>query len=262
MIRRILYSMIAIAFIAVLTTEVSAEWKPVGNKIKTKWAAKVTPENVWQEYPRPQMVRKNWQNLNGLWDYSISPIRGKGDKKGKILVPFCVESSLSGVGHILEGNQTLTYEREFEAKKKDNRLLLHFEAVDYHCEAFVNGKPVGSHKGGNTPFVFDITEAAVDGVNKIKVQVRDKTGGYQLKGKQIYRPRSIYYTRVSGIWQTVWLEIVPDTYIKRLKIDTTTEPATIKVKTIVGGTDLKTKVRVRAYFKKKKVKYIRIDGKV
>lgn len=243
-----------LAVTAAMTINVSAEWKPVGDKIKTRWTKDVTPENAWQEYPRPQMVRENWQNLNGLWDYTVRK-QGAGDgdqpvKSGKILVPYCIESSLSGVGHILMPHEELWYEREFEAKK-DGRLLLHFEAVDYECEAWVNDKSVGKHKGGNLPFTFDITDAAVDGKNKLKLKVIDRTGGAQLRGKQARRPHGIRYTRVSGIWQTVWLEQVPNTYIKDLKIDTKIDPAAITVKTMVEGSAKKVKVTVS--FKGKKV---------
>lgn len=249
--QRLVKSMMIAAFVVAATTVIADDWKPAGDRIKTKWAAKVTPENAWREYPRPQMVRKDWENLNGLWNFKVTKDNGEEVKSGKILVPFCIESSLSGVGHILQGHEILVYEREIKIKKKDNRVLLHFEAVDYSCEAFVNDKSVGKHKGGNTPFTFDITEAAVDGVNKLKLSVKDHTSGYQLTGKQVRRPGGIFYTRVSGIWQTVWLETVPQTYIKRIKIDTDINPGIIKVKTFVEGNAKK--VRVTASYKGKKV---------
>lgn len=222
-----------------------AEWKPVGDKIKTRWAAKVTPENAWQDYPRAQMVRKSWQNLNGLWDYKVRPkdkspeAQAPEDWAGKILVPFCIESSLSGVGHILLPHEELWYRRDVTVSKKDNRVLLHFEALDYECTAWINGKSVGSHKGGNNPFTFDVTDAARDGKNELVVRVWDETVGVQLSGKQVRRPGGIFYTRVSGIWQTVWLETVPAKYIKRIKIDTEHDPAVIKIQTTAGGESLK-----------------------
>lgn len=222
-----------------------AEWKPVGDKIKTRWAAKVTPENAWQEYPRPQMVRESWQNLNGLWDYKVRPkdksaeAKAPDDWAGKILVPFCIESSLSGVGHILLPHEELWYRREVTVAKKDNRVLLHFEALDYECTVWINGKSVGSHKGGNNPFSFDATDAVEDGKNELVVRVWDETVGVQLSGKQVRRPGGIFYTRVSGIWQTVWLESVPAKYIKRIKIDTEHDPAVIKIRTTAAGESVK-----------------------
>lgn len=231
--------------------------------MRTRFAKDVTPDNVWPEYPRPQLVRKNWQNLNGLWHYQVrarggeqaemSQILGKGGD-GEILVPFCIESSLSGVGRPLEPDEELWYQRHFKVEKKGSRLILHFEAVDYECTVWVNGKPVGMHKGGHNPFSFDITDAVVDGINQLTVRVWDETGGYQLRGKQVRKPYGIFYTRVSGIWQTVWLETVPATYIRDVKIDTTHDPAVITVKTLVGGNVSKADaVRVTAYLDGKQV---------
>jgi len=226
----------------IVAPSVEAQWKPAGDRIKTRWAADVTPDNAWQEYPRPQMVRGDWQNLNGLWDYAIVSAEGNPDKKtpaewqGKILVPFCIESSLSGVQKLLEPGQQLWYQRTFEIEKKPGkRTLLNFEAVDYECEVWVNGTSVGTHRGGNTPFKFDITRAAVDGINDLTVMVVDPTGNHQLRGKQTLNPRGIWYTRVSGIWQTVWIEQVPANYIERIKIDTEIDPASITVKTTIAG---------------------------
>ncbi|MDP6524470.1 MAG: glycoside hydrolase family 2 TIM barrel-domain containing protein [Kiritimatiellia bacterium] len=245
------------AIVAMAGSVLGADWKPVGSRIKTRWAAKVTPANAWRQYPRPQMVRKDWQNLNGLWNYKVQPVSKKGEQpkiptewRGKILVPFCIESSLSGVGHILEPTEELWYQREVTIKKGGNRILMHFEAVDYKCWLWVNGKKVGSHTGGNTPFSFDITDAAVDGKNDVKLMVVDGTAKFQLLGKQIEKPHAIWYTRVSGIWQTVWLETVPQTYIKRIKIDTSINPGVIKVRTFAGGAaDKANGVKVTASFK-------------
>lgn len=158
---------IAIAWLttalAATTIPTLAEWKPAGDRIKTRWAAEVTPDNAWREYPRPQMVRADWQSLNGLWDFVVRPKpdvespQAPDEWKGRILVPYCIESSLSGVGHLLEPDEELWYRRTFEVEAKGKRILLHFEAVDYECEAWVNGRSVGTHKGGNTPFTFDVT---------------------------------------------------------------------------------------------------------
>ena len=231
--------------VAMMAAPSVAEWKPAGDKIRTRFAEDVTPDNAWQEYPRPQMVRKAWQNLNGLWHYAVrakggtqadmSPVLKDGGD-GDILVPYCLESSLSGVGRLLEPEEELWYQRDVKIRKRRNRRqILHFEAVDYQCAVWVNGTQVGTHKGGNNPFSFDITDAAKNGTNQLSVRVWDGTGGYQLSGKQVMKPRGIFYTRVSGIWQTVWLETVPVTYIKGMKIDTAHEPASITIKTLVGG---------------------------
>jgi len=236
-----------------------AEWKPAGERIRTRFAAEVTPENAWREYPRPQMVRDKWENLNGLWDYAVrnrhnAPEDPPAEWAGKILVPFCIESSLSGVGRILHPHEELWYRREVSIEKGAQRVLLHFEAVDYACTAWLNGKEVGSHKGGNTPFSFDITDAARDGANTLLLRVIDETGGYQLTGKQVKRPGGIFYTRVSGIWQTVWLETVPHAYIKALKIDTQHDPAEISIRTTVGGDAGEVKgVKATAYFKGREI---------
>ena len=234
---------------AAITGPATADWKPAGDRIKTRWAAGVTPDNAWREYPRPQMVREQWRNLNGLWDYAVRPKNAAEPPpekwNGHILVPYCIESSLSGVGRLLEPDEELWYRRGFEADPKGGRVLLHFEALDYECEAWVNGRSVGTHKGGNTPFTFDVTKAVVEGNNTLLLRVLDPTGDYQLRGKQVLKPGGIMYTRVSGIWQSVWLETVPLTYIGRLKIDTAIDPATITVRTFACG-DAAEKLEVRA----------------
>lgn len=254
---------LVLVIFAIVTIPCVAAWKPAGEMIRTRFAKDVTPDSAWQEYPRPQMVRQDWQNLNGLWHYQVrakggevtemSQTLGKGGD-GDILVPYCLESSLSGVGRLLAPDEELWYQRPFQVRKNDRRLILHFEAVDYECAVWVNGKSVGTHKGGNNPFSFDITDAATDGTNQLSVRVWDETGGYQLSGKQVMKPRGIFYTRVSGIWQTVWLETVPATYIKSVKIDTAHAPATITIKTCAGGDVTRAEgVRVTAFLDGKKV---------
>lgn len=190
----------------------ASAWQMVPTGMKTEWAAGVNPENAWREYPRPQFQRENWTCLNGLWDYAITD----GNKKlpdawaGKILVPFCPESALSGVGRLTEPNEILWYRRTLPAAESGKRSLLHFEALDYECNVFINGQEVGSHKGGNVPFQFDVTKFLTKSENELIVRVHDETQGYQLHGKQKLKNEGIWYTRVTGIWQTVWLENVND----------------------------------------------------
>jgi hypothetical protein len=209
--------------------EEPATWTPVPGKLMTEWGAKVTPENVWPEYPRPSLERSEWLNLNGLWDYAILGKDSAAPDKpqGKILVPFPPESALSGVGKILQPDQTIHYRRTFEvpASWKGRRIILNFGAVDWRCAVRVNGKEVGSHSGGYTPFSFDITDALKDGPNEIVVIAHDPTDtGGQGRGKQWLNPHGIWYTPTSGIWQTVWLEPVNDVHITRLGFDA--DPAT------------------------------------
>jgi Glycosyl hydrolases family 2, sugar binding domain/Glycosyl hydrolases family 2/Glycosyl hydrolases family 2, TIM barrel domain len=213
--------------------------KPFESKLITKWGKNVTPENAWTEYPRPQFVRGNWRNLNGKWDYAITPIKQTQKPAkwaGKILVPFCLESRLSGVRRLLDPTEALWYRRMFPAKRTaGRRTMLNFEAVDYRCRVWVNGKPVGSHVGGNTPFQFDVTAALKDGDNELLVRVEDATADAQLRGKQRLMPHGIWYTRVSGIWQTVWLEEVPARSLKDVKISTDPVRGTITVRPIPRG---------------------------
>jgi hypothetical protein len=199
-------------------------WEMKDCPIPTEWGKQVTPENVWQEYPRPAMKRSNWTNLNGLWNYAIA---GKDDGKptnwdGEILVPFAVESALSGVKKSITKNDAIWYSRTIKVKKNNKKTyLLNFEAVDYQSTVWVNGTEVGENTGGNLPFSFDMTKALKSGNNNITLKVYDATnahGVYQLHGKQVMKPTGIWYTPVSGIWQTVWMEELPKKYIKSLKI--------------------------------------------
>ena len=213
--------------------------EPVKTELVTEWGAEVTPENAWTEYPRPQMRRDDWTNLNGNWEYAIAPLGAAAmpeEADGEILVPFALESKLGGVQRLLAPDESLWYRRAFDADPADGeRALLHFEAVDYICEAFVNGQSVGTHVGGSTPFYFDVTDALQDGEDELIVRVEDSTGEYQLRGKQDLRPSAIFYTRVSGIWGSVWTETVPADALSRLKIKTDAADGTITVAGFVHG---------------------------
>lgn len=199
-----------------------AQWSPAGDKIKTKWAEEINPQNVWQEYPRPIMERTDWKNLNGLWNYAIvdKGAQTPTSYNGQILVPFAVESSLSGVGKTVTSDQELWYQRTFDIPKAwaGKRVLLHFGAVDWKTDVWVNGMNVGGHVGGYQPFSFDITDALKAGNNELTLRVWDPTDkGYQPHGKQVAEPNGIWYTAVTGIWQTVWLEPVNEVHIANLK---------------------------------------------
>ena len=214
-----------IAATALLGAAVSlaADWKPADNPLTTPWTDKVSAEKALPEYPRPQMVRTRWTNLNGLWDYAIRP-KGEGPPakfEGKLLVPFAIESALSGVKKPVTPDERLWYRRVFVAPSlRGGRTLLHFGAVDWRAEVWVNGKPVGKHEGGYDPFTFDITSALKSGAaQELVVAVWDPTDtALQPRGKQVLAPTGIWYTAVTGIWQTVWLETVRETYISELAL--------------------------------------------
>ncbi|MDR0995278.1 MAG: beta-galactosidase [Tannerella sp.] len=206
-----------------LALSVQAQWKPAGDKIKTPWAEKVNPAKVLPEYPRPLMERTQWTNLNGLWHYAVTPY-GAGEPEtfqGQILVPFAIESSLSGVQKEVGPDKELWYKRDFEipAAWKGKQVLLNFGAVDWKADVFVNDIQVGSHQGGYTPFSFDITPCLKSkGTQKLVVRVWDPSDkGYQPRGKQTSKPEGIWYTSVTGIWQTVWLEPVSTEHIAYIK---------------------------------------------
>ncbi len=267
---RITNYLIRISFCALLLSlpivaAAESDWQPVPGKMVTRWAKEVTPQNAWAEYPRPQLERKDWKNLNGLWDYAVmSKASAKPtDWQGKILVPFAIESTLSGVGKPFLPDQALWYRRVVALEpKSDRRVLLNFEAVDYHASVWVNGQSVGEHIGGNTAFSFDITGALKKGDNEIVVRVLDETGGIQLFGKQTLKPGGIFYNAVSGIWQTVWLEEVAPTRIDDVRITTTVSPATIIVTPkLVVATSGET-VRITGFMKGKKISTIEGSGEL
>ena len=191
--------------------------------MRTRWTP-ATPCPL-PEYPRPQMIRPEWINLNGLWEYVLLPADQPAPRvyAGPILVPYALESLLSGVQKALLPDQKLWYRRTFPDPRlsfpADRRVLLHFGAVDYECEAWLNGSRLGSHRGGYLPFTWDVTSALKDGENELVVSVWDPSdAGSQQRGKQVLQPKGIWYTPVSGIWQTVWLESVPEISIAALKL--------------------------------------------
>ena len=211
-----------------------AQWKPAGDKIKTSWAEKIDVNHVLPEYPRPLMVRQNWSNLNGLCSYAIRPVGETCPAKfdGYILVPFAVESALSGVQKELKDNQELWYTRMFKVPANwiGQKVLLHFGAVDWKADVWVNDVKIGQHTGGFTAFSFDITAALTGGENKLVVKVWDPTSnGEQPRGKQAYNPGGIFYTPVSGIWQTVWLEPVAEHFIASVKTTPDIDKSSISV---------------------------------
>jgi beta-galactosidase/beta-glucuronidase len=206
-----------------LTTASNAQtpsWKIVEGKITTPWASNVDASSPLPEYPRPQLVRETWMNLNGLWDYAIAPKSQSSisSYQGKIMVPFAVESALSGVGKTVGMDNQLWYKRTFTIPQNfaGKNTIIHFGAVDWQCEIFVNGKKAGDHKGGYDSFSFDITTLLnKSGPQQLLVKVWDPSDdGPQPRGKQVKNPNSIWYTPVTGIWQTVWLEAVPKTFIE------------------------------------------------
>jgi hypothetical protein len=229
----------SILFIACLSAQTN-------DRIRSQWADKVNISNPLPEYPRPQMIRNNWINLNGQWDYKIQP---KGEEKiplsfdGKIVVPFAVESFLSGVTKTVGKDSILWYRKiiSLPAQFKSGNLLLHFGAVDWQSVVYVNGKKAGTHEGGHDPFTFNITPFVKKGTQQeIAISVWDPTDdGPQPRGKQVKIPRSIWYTSVTGIWQTVWVEAVPSTYIESIKqtpdIDKKTLSVSAQIKNALAG---------------------------
>ncbi|PSR53854.1 beta-galactosidase [Adhaeribacter arboris] len=268
MIRKIVSLAVVFLLQYALVQAQSGNWQPVGNKIRTPWAEKVNPANPLPEYPRPQMVRENWQTLNGLWDYALQPKSQEATRptsfNGKILVPFAVESALSGVGKTVGKDSVLWYRKTISipSKLRKQNVLLHFGAVDWLAEVFVNGKSVGTHQGGYDPFSFDITTALKSGnQQEIVIRVWDPTDeGPQPRGKQVKKPESIWYTPVTGIWQTVWLEAVPKTYITATKQTPDIDKQSLSVSAQVQNGQSSDKIRVSAWDGKKKVAEQEVAG--
>lgn len=230
----------------------SAQWKPAGEKIKTQWANKIDPNHVLPEYPRPIMERKEWKNLNGLWNYAIQEIGKPAPAKydGQILVPFAVESSLSGVMKEVGAKNELWYNTAFslESNWKDQHIVLHFGAVDWKTEVWLNGVKIGSHTGGYTPFSFDITPFINGKTQQLTVKVWDPSNdGPQPRGKQVKNPEGIWYTPVTGIWQTVWIEPVSKKNITTIKTTPNIDQNMITMKPEVSGASYGDVIEVTIY---------------
>jgi len=243
-----------------------AQWKPAGDKIKTVWAEKIDVNNVLPEYPRPIMERTDWMNLNGLWNYSIVKV-GMSEPTtfdGQILVPFPVESSLSGVQKAVGQENEVWYKRSFEvpAKWKGKNVLLNFGAVDWKADVWINDIKIGSHTGGYTPFSFDVTPFLNKiGAQKLVVRVWDGTDkGFQPRGKQTSEPHGIWYTPVTGIWQTVWLEPVAAKYIQNIQTVPNIDKSQISVKVESGAATFADIVEVKIFDGKNQVASVKASS--
>lgn len=233
---------ILVLLITVCSLNSFAQWAPAGDKIKTAWADKIDVNSVLPEYPRPIMERADWKNLNGLWNYAISEAGQMQPENfdGEILVPFAVESSLSGVQKRVGEGKELWYQRTFDVPSswKGKKVILHFGAVDWKADVWINDVKVGTHKGGYDAFSFDITPFITKaGEQNLVVKVWDPSDrGYQPRGKQVSRPEGIWYTPVTGIWQTVWLEPVYEKHITNVVAIPNIDKGSLKVDVATCGT--------------------------
>ncbi|MBR7003879.1 MAG: beta-galactosidase [Bacteroidales bacterium] len=238
---KIRFITLAAAVLAVASSASAQQWAPAGDRIRTKWAEEVSPANAHPEYPRPQMVRSEWKSLNGLWDYAITPKASARPSAfdGKILVPFAVESSLSGVGRTVTADDALWYRTTFTVPSawKGKRLMLNFDAVDWKADVYVNDIQIGSHTGGYTHFGFDVTPYLKSGANTLVVKVADATDNdFQPRGKQVMNPRGIWYTPVSGIWQSVWIEPVATAHVADYNVVSDIKSNSLDVQVCTEGT--------------------------
>jgi len=265
-VRRPLFCLAAAMVLTAATVggaESAPKWQARQAPLMTRWAARVDPTHPLPEYPRPQMVRTQWLNLNGLWDYAIRPVTaGKPAAfDGKILVPFPIESALSGVMKQMEEKSTLWYRRTIIIPRewKDRRVRLHCGAVDWQCRVFVNDRPIGQHRGGYDRFSFDLTEGLQwEGENTLTVAVNDFTEGDQPRGKQTRAPEGIFYSSSSGIWQTLWLEPVAPVCIDDLKMTPDLDAKGLRLR--VASSSLADSLRVEAVAFAAGVEVSRISG--
>lgn len=213
-------------------------------QLHTRWSDSVDKNHVWEEYPRPGMVRESYFNLNGEWEYCINQSKKAKDYDGKILVPFSPEAMLSGVEKIVMPEDYLHYKKVFVLPKGfvKERVLLHFGAVDQECQVYLNGVHLGGHKGGYLPFTFDTTEVLKDGENELTLVVRDMTEkSPHARGKQKLVKKgkygSLFYTPQSGIWKTVWMESVSRQYIESVKITPVFDEERVKIRVLAENPD-------------------------
>jgi hypothetical protein len=242
---RTLIAAIASMILAMSATAASAQTAAAGDGVytsdlMTRWGKDVTPDNAWCSYPRPQLKRDRWLNLNGLWDYAITRASAPQPSRmdGQILVPYPVESKLSRVARKVTPDDRIWYRRSFTVPRDwaGEHVMLNFGAVDFAATIWVNGAVVGSHKGGFDTFGLDITDYLKPGQNELVVQVADPTSaGTQPRGKQILDPSGIWYTAVSGIWQTVWLEPVPKLHIDDVRATPDIDRGVVDVAVALSG---------------------------
>lgn len=231
---------IAFVLLSILSTGVALGDDAPSPRLLTPWGEKLDKSSVLPEYPRPQMTREQWVNLNGEWDFALTPIDAEQPQEfgERILVPFPVESALSGVTRTVTPEDAVWYRRTFDPVERDGqRILMHFGAVDWETKVWVNGVEVGEHRGGFDAFSFDITDAlSAEGPQTVVVRVTDPTNrGTQPHGKQSLEPGGIVYTAVTGIWQTVWLEPVPETRVGSLKMTPNLETEELEITVNVDG---------------------------
>ncbi|WEK37791.1 MAG: glycoside hydrolase family 2 TIM barrel-domain containing protein [Candidatus Pseudobacter hemicellulosilyticus] len=232
----------------------------------TEWTALVDKQQPLPEYPRPAMVREFWTNLNGPWDYAIVPAGGQAPQQweGTITVPFPVESPLSGVQRTLGKDSALWYRRSFtlDAAARGKKILLHFGASDWKTEVLLNGQSVGAHEGGYTAFSFDITNYLKEGSQELVVRVTDPTDdGPQARGKQVRKPGGIYYTPATGIWQTVWYEALPESYINNYVVNTDFDKSTVSIDAVLANAQPGDQLRLKVFAGDQLIKEVTADTK-
>ncbi|MDX1315381.1 MAG: glycoside hydrolase family 2 TIM barrel-domain containing protein, partial [Eudoraea sp.] len=217
----------------------NGEWTPGESPLLSKWASEIDTEKPWNQYPRPGMVRSEWINLNGLWEFTITK---KGETAetwdSKILVPYPVESALSGITERVGENDELWYKRTIKIPGEWNEIImLNFEASDWETKVFIDGELAGSHRGGYDPFSIDISDFVSAGSeHELSVSVWDPTDkGTQPRGKQVSKPGGIWYTPSSGIWQTVWMESLPGTYIESFRLQTDIGNGTVSIRPVINN---------------------------
>ena len=249
---------LALVFVAVSTFA----YTPVQGHIMTTWGENITPENAWRNYPRPNFERDNWECLNGLWQFAVTPMKGDMPKDNEwqqeILVPFAPEAALSGVGRLTEPNENLWYKRTFNLPtvEEGKRYFLNFEAVDWRSQVFVNGKEatIEPHIGGNVPFTVEVTDFVKAGENILVVSAWDPSNTEnQPTGKQSINPHGCFYTRVSGIYGSVWLETTPKAYLKAYNVVSDIDAGTATISVECGGDLAGSKVTAEIYFGEKKI---------